>query len=119
MTRTFYFLTTFLLLNFLFLAKTNLAYSQDVTTKPAPDSTMRHSFEASLQELLDEEVDYENLWSNARVMTASRSVERIGTAPATIYVITDEQIRQRGYTSLEDVLGDIPEIEIQIGRAHV
>ncbi len=107
----FYYSFTFCIL--LFFVEINLAYSQDDTTKSTPDSTMRHSFESSLQELLDEEVDYENLWSNARVMTASRSSERIGTAPATIYVITDKQIRKRGYTSLEDVLRDIPEIEIQ------
>lgn len=110
MTKIYYFLTACI---FLFFVEINFSYSQDNTQKNTPDSTIRHSFESSLQELLDEEVDYENLWSNARVMTASRSVERIGTAPATIYVITDEQIRKRGYTSLEDVLGDIPEIEIQ------
>ncbi|WP_375558867.1 TonB-dependent receptor plug domain-containing protein [Bernardetia sp. OM2101] len=113
MNRIYYFFTFCILV---FFAKINFSYSQDNVQQgnvAAPDSTMRHSFESSLQELLDEEVDYENLWSNARVMTASRSVERIGTAPATIYVVTEEQIRQRGYTSLEDVLGDIPEIEIQ------
>ncbi len=93
----------------LFFTEITRSYSQKI----ASDSTIRHAFESNLQELLDEEVDYENLWSNARVMTASRSSERIETAPATIYVITDQQIRQRGYTSLEDVLGDIPEIEIQ------
>ena len=106
MSKNFYFIVVCCLV---FFIKINAALAQQTT----PDSTMRHSFEASLQELLDEEVDYENLWSNARVMTASRTVERIGTAPATIYVITDEQIRRRGYTSLEDVLADIPEIEIQ------
>ena len=120
MIRIYYSFTIFLLLIFILLATTNSAQAQktqetiqDNPNTVTTDSTMRHSFEASLQELLDEEVDYENLWSNARVMTASRSVERIGTAPATIYVITDEQIRKRGYTSLEDVLADIPEIEIQ------
>lgn len=117
MNRIIYFLSIFLLLNLLFLAKISPAQAQEtIETNPQQkgvDSTMRNSFEANLQELLKEKVDYENLWSNARVMTASRSVERIGTAPATIYVITEEQIRQRGYTSLEDVLGDIPEIEIQ------
>ena len=110
MNRIYYFLTACILL---FFVEIHFSTGQDDTQKTALDSTMMHSFEASLQELLDEEVDYENLWSNARVMTASRSVERIGTAPATIYVITEEQIRKRGYTSLEDVLADIPEIEIQ------
>ena len=85
----------------LFFTEITRSYSQKI----ASDSTIQHAFESNLQELLDEEVDYENLWSNARVMTASRSSERIETAPATIYVITDQQIRQRGYTSLEEYFG--------------
>ncbi len=34
-------------------------------------------------------------------------------APATVHVVTYEEIMQRGYTSIQDVLDDIPEIEIQ------
>jgi len=47
------------------------------------------------------------------VTTASRNAEKSSDAPATIYVINEEQIAIRGYTCLEEILEDIPEIEIQ------
>ena len=50
---------------------------------------------------------------NVEVITASQTTQKISDAPATIYVVTDEQIRDRGYTSLIELLEDIPEIEIQ------
>jgi outer membrane receptor for ferrienterochelin and colicin len=56
----------------------------------------------SLEELLD--VD---------VTTASQTAQKVTDAPATIYVVTKEQISLRGYVNLEDILEDIPEIEVQ------
>ncbi len=56
----------------------------------------------SLEELLDLEV-----------VTASKSAQRASDAPATIYVISKQQIANRGYRHLEQLLDDIPEIEIQ------
>ncbi len=50
---------------------------------------------------------------NADVTTASKTAQKVTDAPATVYVITKEQIALRGYTNLEEVLEDIPEIEIQ------
>lgn len=50
---------------------------------------------------------------NINVITASLNPQISFDAPATIYVITEEQIKVRGYSSLEEVLKDIPEIEIQ------
>lgn len=47
------------------------------------------------------------------VTSVSGNLEHSNEAPATIYVINEEQITIRGYNSLEEVLEDIPEIEIQ------
>ncbi|UII30474.1 TonB-dependent receptor [Fulvivirga ulvae] len=50
---------------------------------------------------------------NIEVVSASQSKQKATDAPATIHVITEEQIMERGYFNLEELLEDIPEIEIQ------
>lgn len=52
------------------------------------------------------------------VVTATRQEEKSSSAPATVFVITEEQIRQRGYDNLEELLEDIPEVEIQRKSNH-
>lgn len=56
----------------------------------------------SLEELLD-----------LKVVSASRLPEDPWTAPAVIHVFTEDMIRQRGYTSLVDLLQDVPGVQIQ------
>ena len=69
----------------------------------AQGDTAKISFlEMSLEELM-----------NVKVVSASRILEKSSDAPATIYLITDHQIKNRGYTNLEQVLEDIPGIEVQ------
>jgi outer membrane cobalamin receptor len=48
---------------------------------------------------------------NATITTASRTVERASEAPATVYVISKQDIRARGYSTLADVLKDLPGME--------
>lgn len=50
---------------------------------------------------------------NTKVTTATKTEQSLANAPATIYVVTSRDIEERGYMSLEEVLQDIPEIEIQ------
>jgi outer membrane receptor for ferrienterochelin and colicin len=50
---------------------------------------------------------------NLEVVSASQKSQKATEAPATIYVVTEQQIAERGYTSLDELLEDIPEIEIQ------
>jgi outer membrane receptor for ferrienterochelin and colicin len=69
---------------------------------PQADSSRISYLEMSLEELMD-----------LKVVSASKMEEKSSEAPATIHLITDEQIRTRGYMNLEEVLEDIPEIEIQ------
>jgi iron complex outermembrane receptor protein len=49
----------------------------------------------------------------AMTATGSASSESIEDAPATIYVVTSEDIEHAGYMGLNELLVDIPELEIQ------
>ncbi|GAB4345918.1 MAG: hypothetical protein OHK0038_26110 [Flammeovirgaceae bacterium] len=51
--------------------------------------------------------------SNVDVTTASQKSEKSSKAPATIHVVTEEQIKIRGYQSLIDVLEDLPDFKIE------
>lgn len=55
----------------------------------------------SLRQLLD-----------VKVTTASRTSQKLETAPASVIVITREQIRIRGYQSLLDVMYDLPDVKV-------
>ena len=46
--------------------------------------------------------------SEVQVITATKRSQSIRKAPATIMVITAEQIRERGYESLDDIFRDLP-----------
>ncbi len=48
---------------------------------------------------------------NPQITTASRAVERATEAPATMYVVSKNDIRANGYSTLEDVLKDLPGME--------
>lgn len=45
---------------------------------------------------------------NVKVSTASKREERINETPNVMHVITQQQIKSRGYRNLRDVLSDIP-----------
>ena len=46
---------------------------------------------------------------NMKITTASKTSEKSDKAPATVIVITAEQLKMRGYHSLLDVLYDLPD----------
>ncbi len=54
-------------------------------------------FDYSLEELM-----------NMQVVTAAKQVEKISDVPASVVVITREEIEKYGYNSLEDILQNIP-----------
>lgn len=49
---------------------------------------------------------------NVRITTASKMSQSTGEAPATVLVITGEQIRTRGYKNLAEVLNDLPDMKV-------
>jgi len=65
------------------------------------DITLTDVYEMSIEDLM-----------NIQVETASRKKENIHEAPATMIVITDRQIKERGYQNLYDVLKDLPGIDL-------
>jgi len=49
---------------------------------------------------------------NVKITTASKTTQDLETAPATVIVITQEEIRSRSYQSLLDVLYDLPDMKV-------
>jgi len=77
----------------LFFSVTNLlSYSQEGDTLIAEDI-----LDLSLEEMM-----------NMEVVSASKIKQKIFEVPATIRVITAQQIRERGYYTLEQALADLP-----------
>ena len=68
-----------------------------MTCAAASEATLPGLFALSPEELADVEV-----------VTASRKSEPIDLAPNVMYVVTAEEIRRRGYTTLQDVLASVP-----------
>ncbi|MBX7057635.1 MAG: TonB-dependent receptor [Leptospirales bacterium] len=52
------------------------------------------------------------LLENQKVVTATRSQRTLRQSPAAVYVVTERQIRERGYRTLVDALHDIPGFDI-------
>ena len=65
-----------------------------------------------------EEADESELFRSEResVTVASRYAQSIRQAPSIVSVISDQEIRSRGYRTLGDVLGDIPGIHITVAK---
>ena len=51
---------------------------------------------------------------NIPVTTATRASETLANAPARMQVITEEQIRTRGYRSLMELLEDLPDFKVDL-----
>ncbi len=49
---------------------------------------------------------------SVKVTTASRAAQELGLTPATVLLVTKEQIKIRGYQSLMDVLQDLPDVKL-------
>ncbi len=83
------------LLSLVFISTTSFAQ-----TKPEED--VNEIFNVSLEELL-----------NVGMISASKKKQSVLDAPATAHVFTEQQIVLRGYSTLIDLLEDVPEVEIQ------
>lgn len=69
--------------------------------------------------LVQEEPSIQNLIAllNIRVISASKTVQPLSSAPAKVAVITAEDIRKRGYMGLDEVFRDLAGVDISQGRA--
>ena len=79
-------------------------YSQD-TLRPS-------THEIDVEDLLKSKFFSEE-FEDVSITTTSRTGEQKSSkAPATVFVVTEEQIRRRGYTSLSELLLDVPNIRV-------
>lgn len=49
---------------------------------------------------------------NVKITTVSKTSQKAGQAPATVIVVTAEQIRIRGYRNLAQILNDLPDFKV-------
>jgi outer membrane receptor for ferrienterochelin and colicins len=73
-----------------------------INFSPAFAQELEKLFEMSIEELM-----------NVEVVTASKKPQRLSEVPATVRVITAEQIKERGYFTLEEALSDLPGIQFR------
>ena len=79
-----------------------LALAFSLSVAPATCQTFEGTLDSlSLKELL-----------NVKVTTATKTLQETDIAPATVLVISKEQIRSRGYQSLLDLLLDLPDVKV-------
>ncbi|RMH69979.1 MAG: TonB-dependent receptor [Gemmatimonadetes bacterium] len=55
--------------------------------------------------------ELENLL-DVEILTASNTAEKLSEAPATVIVLTQEDLQQRGYTEVSHILDDLPGMEV-------
>lgn len=72
---------------------------------------------AAQSDALHEEIEY--LKAETFVTTASRYNEKVSDTPSTVFVITKQQIKERGYINLLQVLEGLPNIDIQRNASSV
>jgi len=73
----------------------------------AQDSSRIKLFSSSVEEVLKLKKDEER---EIQVVTASRLKENLSDAPASITVITREEIERYGYRNLAELLARVPEV---------
>ncbi len=71
------------------------------------------SFPVEEQDIKKETQEIFKLLENTEVVTATRTKTKLKEAPAAIYVVTSQQIAERGYRTLSDALRDIPGMDFQ------
>jgi len=78
----------------LFVIMTLLAFSINLYSQ---DQDLEELLGLTIEELLDIEV-----------VTATKTYQKISKVPATVRVITAEEIKQRGYLTLEEAISNLP-----------
>ncbi|MFC1652839.1 TonB-dependent receptor plug domain-containing protein [Planctomycetota bacterium] len=98
----------------LLLAKTNRGSN---TIEPQPDSSTQIPFDS---------IPFSDITSmgmgplmDVEVVTASRKAESREEAPNVIYVFTHEQIKQRGYKFIKDILQVVPGFHVSFSTDYV
>ncbi|MCS6795296.1 MAG: TonB-dependent receptor plug domain-containing protein, partial [Raineya sp.] len=94
-----------LLLCFLFVLSVSSVLAQRDSLRPA-------THEVEVEDLLKRKGEIDEFEDIAIITTSRTNEQKSSKAPGTIVVITAEQIQRRGYTSLMELLQDIPNVRV-------
>jgi len=88
-------------------AQAGEVFSLDPQAEPAADTAMDELTEMSLEDLM-----------NLEVTSVSKQKQKVSEAPAAVSVITEEEIRRSGMTSLPEMLRMVPGLDVAQINAH-
>jgi outer membrane receptor protein involved in Fe transport len=78
----------------------------------AQDTLRPSTHEIDVEDLLKSK-SFSDEFEDVAIITTSRTGEQKSSkAPGTVFVVTEEQIRRRGYTSLSELLMDVPNVRV-------
>lgn len=78
----------------------------------AQDTLRPSTHEIDVEDLLKNK-SFSDEFDDISIITTSRTGEQKSSkAPGTVFVVTEEQIRRRGYTSLSELLMDVPNVRV-------
>lgn len=78
----------------------------------AQDTLQPATHEIDVEDLLQQKALTDE-FEDVSIITTSRTGEQKSSkAPGTVFVVTEEQIRKRGYTSLSELLMDVPNVRV-------
>ncbi len=72
-----------------------------------------HTFPIEKEDIRRETQEIFKLLEDTEVVSATRTKTKVKEAPAAIYVISAQQIAERGYRTLSDALHDVPGMDFQ------
>ncbi len=107
------------LLSLTYLALDKYAKALDAANKLL---TINPNFEANLFDppkfirMIDE---IKKIGSNLQVTSVSKKAENLHEAPATVVLVTEEEIKRRGYNDLEMIMHDLPGFDISRSNGNV
>ena len=90
-----------------------LIYSMNLSTQSDTAALSKKDFFALTAEDITRDERLVESLLNRKTSTASQIEQLASEAPATVYIISKEQIQNRGYENLLDILTDLSEVEIQ------
>ncbi|MFN3315716.1 MAG: TonB-dependent receptor plug domain-containing protein, partial [Raineya sp.] len=78
----------------------------------AQDTLRPSTHEIDVEDLLKIKTFVDEFEDVSIVTTSRTSEQKSSKAPGTVFVVTEEQIRRRGYTSLSELLMDVPNVRV-------
>ncbi|HNN81878.1 MAG TPA: TonB-dependent receptor [Leptospiraceae bacterium] len=107
------------MIQFIFILFISLSgiLAQEKAVDPDPKSENTNNQIEKPKQSKDEHIE-ENFFKIEEniVVTASRTKEKLKNAPASMVIITEEDIRNRGYQSIDEILYDLPGFDLSFSN---